>query len=51
MGHGPIPWHHIVDYAERLDLDRANLDALAEIIEAMDRAWLDWQAEQSEKKM
>lgn len=47
MSAGPIPWHHIVDYAEMVGLDQFETEALVEIIGAMDRAWLDWQAEQS----
>lgn len=50
MGNGPIPWHHIVDYADRLDLDRSNTDALVDIIQEMDGAWLEWQEKQSEGK-
>jgi hypothetical protein len=39
---GPIPWHHIIHYAERAELDAENTDSLVYIIREMDTKYLNW---------
>lgn len=48
MGLGPIPWRDIVAYADRVGLDRGEAGALVTIIEAMDRAYLDFHNEKED---
>ena len=43
MGPAPIPFDGILSYAQWKGLDASETDAFATIIEAMDRAWLEWQ--------
>ncbi len=50
MGVGPIPYFHIIDYAKRAELDRDLEDPFIQIIEEMDKAYLNWTNEQSEKQ-
>ena len=49
FGFGPIPWHQIIAYAERYDLDHRETDVLVIVIMAMDEAWLNWHRKNEEK--
>lgn len=39
---GPIPWLHMVEYADRAGLDAQMTEAFASIIEIMDAAFRKW---------
>lgn len=39
---GPVPWHIIVQYADRAGLDPENAEALIRIIREMDSGYLKW---------
>lgn len=39
---GPIPWHRVVQYADRSGLDPDNTEALIRITREMDSAYLKW---------
>ena len=45
---GPIPDSKIFEYGERLGFDEAMIDLLRSVIRHLDKAFLDWTAEQRE---
>ena len=49
MDLGPIPWFHMVHYAELNELEYDITLAFVEIIRVMDDAYLNWIGEQREK--
>lgn len=44
---GPIPWDRIVAYGSHKGLEPDMIDALVAVIREMDRAWLEWQRDDS----
>ena len=47
---GPIPWHHIVGYADQAGLDEDMSGTFHAVIRAMDNAYLKWASEEAEKR-
>lgn len=50
FGTGPIPWHHMVAYAERAGLQRDLQDAFVRILSEMDNGYLKWCSDEQDKK-
>lgn len=48
-GVGPIPWSKIIFYGERKGLTYDMIEVFDYVIRAMDRAFLQWHADQQEK--
>lgn len=49
MGQGPIPHDKVVEYGVRAGLDDENVDALVEIVRTMDKAYLEWCADETKR--
>ncbi len=47
---GPIPWHHIISYAEQAELDEEMSATFHAVIRAMDAAHLTWTTDEAEKR-
>lgn len=47
---GPVPWHHVVDYAERAGLDEGMIAVAVRVIRKLDYVYLDWSRKEQERK-
>jgi hypothetical protein len=48
---GPIPWNHVIRYAEQAGLDEENTKFLVFILREMDAAYLKWYGKQVKMKL
>lgn len=50
MGLGAIPWTAVIQYAQIYRLDPDLTEVFCDVIRAMDKVYLEWEAEEAEKR-